>query len=58
MISINEVLKIHQMLISRFGGRLGVRDIQLLESALQRPFQTFEGNTFSAVVYSPKTNPC
>jgi death on curing protein len=43
MISINEVLNIHQMLISRFGGRLGVRDIQLLESALQRPFQTFEG---------------
>jgi death-on-curing protein len=43
MIAINEVLKMHQLLISRFGGRLGVRDIQLLESALQRPFQKFEG---------------
>jgi death-on-curing protein len=43
MISLNEVLNIHQVLISRFGGRPGVRDIQLLESALQRPFQTFEG---------------
>ena len=44
MISINDVFRIHQELINRFGGRLGVRDIQLLESALQRPFQTFEGN--------------
>ena len=43
MISINEVLNIHQELINRFGGRLGIRDIQLLESALQRPFQTFDG---------------
>ena len=42
MISINEVLNIHQELIIRFGGRLGIRDIQLLESALQRPFQTFD----------------
>jgi death-on-curing protein len=44
MIAVHEVLKIHQVLISRFGGRLGVRDMVLLESALQRPFQTFEGN--------------
>jgi death on curing protein len=43
MISISDVLKIHQVLIDQFGGRLGIRDIQLLESALQRPYQTFDG---------------
>jgi death-on-curing protein len=43
MISISDVLKIHQAIISRFGGRLGVRDVQLLESSLQRSFQTFDG---------------
>lgn len=33
----DEVLDIHQKLIARFGGKSGVRDLGLLESALYRP---------------------
>lgn len=35
--TLNEVLKLHQQLINRFGGAYGVRDLGLLESALMRP---------------------
>ena len=33
----DEVLEIHTRLIARFGGKSGVRDLGLLESALYRP---------------------
>ena len=33
----DEVLEIHKRLIERFGGKSGVRDLGLLESALFRP---------------------
>ena len=42
MIEIEVVLNIHKYLIDRFGGQHGVRDIELLESAIARPFQTFD----------------
>lgn len=44
MISINEAEEIHKLLIDKFGGSHGIRDIGALESALTRPFQTFENN--------------
>jgi len=44
MIELNEVLSIHTLLIKNYGGANGVRDISGLSSALQRPFQTFDGN--------------
>lgn len=43
MIEINEVEKIHDILIERFGGARGIRDKEILESAIGRPFQTFDG---------------
>ncbi len=43
MISEREVLEIHDILIERFGGSKGVRDRELLDSALNRPYQTFDG---------------
>jgi death on curing protein len=43
MISLNEVLAIHDILIERFGGAKGVRDKAGLESAINRPYQTFGG---------------
>ena len=43
MISINEVEIIHNILIDKFGGSKGIRDVGLLESALARPFATFDG---------------
>lgn len=43
MISIEQALKIHAIVLERFGGANGVRDLGSLESALARPFQTFGG---------------
>ena len=43
MISLQEVEKIHQILISEFVGAIGIRDKDFLDSALARPFQTFDG---------------
>ena len=43
MISINEVEIIHNILIDKFRGSKGIRDVGLLESALARPFATFDG---------------
>jgi death-on-curing protein len=35
--TLNETLELHSRLIERFGGRGGIRDLGLLESALMRP---------------------
>ena len=43
MISRADAIAIHDILLSRFGGRGGIRDEGLLDSALNRPFQTFDG---------------
>lgn len=37
------VLKLHSLLIQEFGGSEGVRDMNLLDSALNRPYATFDG---------------
>jgi death on curing protein len=42
MIELRDALNIHDILIDKFGGGRGVRDLGLLESALHRPFATFE----------------
>jgi death on curing protein len=42
MISIQETVYIHSLLIKTFGGSEGVRDFHTLESALNRPFQSFD----------------
>jgi death-on-curing protein len=41
---LDEVLAIHELQILEFGGSSGIRDQGLLEAALSRPVQTFEGN--------------
>jgi death-on-curing protein len=42
MISITEVERLQKLLIDKFGGSHGIRDKATLESALARPFQTFD----------------
>lgn len=42
MIQFEDVLNIHEFLINKFGGSHGIRDENLLKSALARPFQTFD----------------
>lgn len=44
--TLTETLSLHQRLIERFGGKDGVRDMGLMESALMRP-QTGYYNTLS-----------
>lgn len=48
MISEKEVLEIHTILIEEFGGADGVRDKNLLDSGLNRPYQTFDGTELYA----------
>jgi len=42
MINLEDALNIYEFLINKFGGSHGVRDLNLLKSALARPFQTFD----------------
>jgi death-on-curing protein len=42
-LSIDQVLALHEELIRRYGGALGLRDRGQLESALAQPFMTFAG---------------
>ena len=42
MIPVEEVEKLHAILINKFGGARGIRDKETLISALSRPFQTFD----------------
>jgi death-on-curing protein len=43
VIAIQDILLLHMASIERYGGAKGIRDLGLLESAIARPFQTFEG---------------
>ena len=43
MIDVSEVLAFHEKLIEQFGGIAGIRSMELLESAIHRPYQTFDG---------------
>lgn len=42
MIKIEDALKIHSILIEKFGGTKGIRDKGALESAISRPYATFD----------------
>lgn len=42
MIDLQDVLNIHTILIDKFGGTKGLRDKGLLESAINRPYATFD----------------
>jgi death on curing protein len=48
MITKEEVLLIHDQVVSLHGGANGVRDLNGLESAIARPFQTFGGEELYA----------
>lgn len=45
MIEMNceNIVFIHKMILSRYGGEDGVRDTGLLDSSLNSPYQTFDG---------------
>ena len=43
-LSKNQILMLHTQMIQQTGGSNGVRDYNLLESALETPFQSFGGD--------------
>jgi death-on-curing protein len=51
MIEIQEVLIVHDILIKEFGGSDGIRDYNLLVSALGRPFTGSHNTEFYPTVY-------
>jgi death-on-curing protein len=42
-ISLDEVLKLHELLLQQSGGQAGLRDLGMLESAIAQPEMTFGG---------------
>jgi death-on-curing protein len=44
MIDIELVINLYGILIDRFGGSKGIRDYNALQSAISRPFMTFDKN--------------
>lgn len=43
MITIELVVNVHKILIKKYGGSDGIRDMNGLEAAVARPYQTFDG---------------
>lgn len=43
MMSVEDVISIHKILIDRFGGSPGIRDKGALEAAINRSYATFDG---------------
>ncbi len=50
-LSLSEVLEIHQDQVTRYGGATGIRDIELLKSALGMPSATYGGQFLHTDVY-------
>ena len=51
MILKEDILILHELSIQSYGGSHGVRDIGLLEGAIARPFQTFDGEDLYATIF-------
>ncbi len=50
-LTIQQVLAIHDLMINKYGGSHGIRDIGLVESAVARPRGTFGGNDLYADIF-------
>ena len=65
-LSKEQILMLHTQLIQQTGGSDGVRDYNLLDSALETPFQSFEGDELYPTIqakaarlgYGPIKNHC
>ena len=55
MITVEEALVLHDLSINFFGGRTGVRDMDLLKSAVSRPLQTFDNKDVYFSVFEKAT---
>ena len=53
-----QVLKLHNSLITKTGGMDGLRDVNLLDSALKSPFQTFGGKELYPDIFDKAAQLC
>lgn len=53
-----QVIKLHSSLIAKTGGMDGIRDENLLDSALKSPFQTFGGNELYPDIFDKASQLC
>ena len=51
MINIEIIKYFHSILIDEFGGSNGIRDINALKAAIQRPYSTFDGKDLYPTLY-------
>jgi death-on-curing protein len=51
MINIEIVKYFHSILIDEFGGSSGIRDLNALKAAIQRPYSTFDGKDLYPTIY-------
>lgn len=51
-IPLDDVLAIHDNMISLYGGSYGIRDVGLIESALSRPKATFGGEDLYTSIFN------
>ena len=51
MINIEVVKYFHSILIDEFGGSSGIRDLNALKAAIQRPYSTFDGKDLYPTIY-------
>jgi death-on-curing protein len=50
-LTLPEVLEIHRDQVARYGGTLGLRDIELLKSAIAMPMATYGGEFLHTDIY-------
>jgi len=51
-LSTPQVLAIHDQMVKRFGGSMGIRDLDLIESAVERPKTTFDGAGLYSTIFT------
>lgn len=51
-ISLDEVIAIHDNMVTLYGGSYGIRDLGLIESAISRPKATFGGEDLYQDIFS------
>ena len=51
MILLEDILFVHEFSIAKFGGSKGIREVGSLESAIARPFQSFDGKDLYPTIF-------
>jgi len=58
LISLDEVLELHRLLLAQSGGMAGIRDLAMLESAIAQPLMTFGGEELYPTIVEKSSAIC